>query len=150
MSENRDEWSLAVSQAKGPRERGVFRKNLTPKVCVGHPEYGFIAYLTFAYVPEDGRGFPSSEDADTLLEIEQVGFRELESNGLAIHVATATKGGIKDFLFYTRDPDQFLTRAEKFRESNPEFQVGCEIAPDPEWKHYEDFPGDQEQHNNTV
>jgi hypothetical protein len=135
-----DDWSLIVSRPKGSAQQRVFRKNLAPAVGVRHPDYAFIAYVTFHYVPDDERGFPSPEDADALDEIERVEIPKLEADGLAILVAVVTKNGIKDFLFYTRDRLQFLTLAEKLQEAYPEFQVGCEIASDPEWKHYEDFP----------
>ena len=140
MSEHQDLWSLKKQQRKSSPVCSFFRKNLAPKPGVRHPDYCFIAYLTFRYVPADQRGLPSVEDDHTFYEIERVGFRELEADGLAIQVATATQDGIKDFLFYTGVPEEFLARAEKFRDKYPQFQVGCEIAPDPEWKHYEEFP----------
>ncbi|HLJ26017.1 MAG TPA: DUF695 domain-containing protein [Candidatus Angelobacter sp.] len=140
MPTDQDLWSLKRHQPKGSSECHFFRKNLAPKVGVRHPHYCFIVYLTFAYSPEDARGLPSPEDEDTLFEIESVGLRELEADGLALQVATATKCGVKDFLFYTSDPEQFLLRAEKLRDLYQQFRVGCEIASDPEWKHYEQFP----------
>jgi len=67
-------------------------------------------------------------------------FMELEADALAIHVATAMKDGAKDLLFYTRDAKEFLKKAEKYRYLYKQFDVACEIAPDPGWKHCEDFP----------
>jgi hypothetical protein len=113
---------------------------VAPRVGVRNPDYCFIAYLTFAYVPGDERGLPSSEDEDLLFQIESVSLRDLEEDGLAIQVGVATQSGIKDFIFYTREPHEFLARAEKFRCAYAQFEVGCEIAPDPDWKHYEEFP----------
>ncbi len=64
----------------------------------------------------------------------------LESDLLAVHVASALKSGVKDLVFYTREPSAFLRLAERFRESNPEYRVSCEVSPDPSWSHYRDFP----------
>lgn len=129
-----------MAKPKDSAERHFYRKNLAPTVGVRNPDYGFIVYLTFAFAPDDERGMPSGEDEDILAEIENVDFREFENDGLAVHVAVATHTGIKDCLFYTRAPEEFLARAEKFRNAYPQFQVGCEIAPDPGWKHYDEFP----------
>jgi Family of unknown function (DUF695) len=63
----------------------------------------------------------------------------LEVDGLAVHVAAATKGGIKDLLFYTRNAEESLARAEPFRTRYPQFNVSCEVSHDPKWTHYEEF-----------
>ncbi len=137
---NHDSWSLKKQQKKDSLECAFYRKNLAPEVGVRNPNYCFIAYLTFVYVPSDARGLPSAQDEATLFDIENVGFRDLESDGLAVQVAAATRSGMKDFLFYTRDAQQFLARAETFRDAYPQFQVGCEVGPDPDWTHYDEFP----------
>jgi hypothetical protein len=100
----------------------------------------FVAYLTFHFEPRGESGLPSAEDSDLLAKLEGDAFAELEADGLAIHVATAMKDGMKDFLFYTRNAQEFLKRADKYRYLHHQFDVECEISPDPDWKHYEDFP----------
>jgi len=51
------------------------------------------------------------------------------------NVATAMKDGVKDILFYTRNAQEFLKRAEKYRYLHHQFEVECEVSPDPDWKH---------------
>jgi len=135
---DQDDWSLK-EYAEGC-QRWFFRKNLAPSIPPRHRDYGFIAYLTFAYTPRDESGLPFFDDEEILYKLEDVELDTLEAGGLAVQVAAATKNGIKDFLFYTRDPQQFLARAERFRTQYPQFKVGCEIVPDSQWSHYEEFP----------
>lgn len=135
-----DEWSLKVYQPEGSAERWFFRKNLRPEIGIRHPDYGFIAYLTFNYDPDDETGLPSANDEKVLFDIEDRQLMRLEADALSIHVGTVTKSGIRDYLFYTRDPEEFLRRAEFFRAGSSQFAVECEIAPDPPWKHYDEFP----------
>lgn len=99
-----------------------------------------MAYLPFHFEPKDETGLPSAGNSRLLAELEEDAFAELEADGLAIHVATALKDGVKDLLFYTRDAEEFLKKAEKYRYLHDQFDVECEISPDPDWKHYNDFP----------
>jgi len=134
-----DQWSLKEYLPRNSPKRGFFRKNLAPAVkprCV----HSFVAYLTFHFEPKDESGLPSAEDSDLLARLEGDAFVLLEADGLAIHVATALKDGVKDLLFYTRNAEEFLKRAEKYRHLHDQFEVECEIGSDPDWKHYADFP----------
>jgi hypothetical protein len=140
MAIKKDDWSLKEYQPKGSPERWFFRKNLAPEIAPRHPSYGSIAYLTFAYVPRDESGLPSIADEETLFEIEDKELAGFEADSLAIQVGSVTKSGIKDLLFYTRDGHEFLRRAERFRSEYPQFKVGCQIGPDPQWAQYDDFP----------
>ena len=132
-------WSLKEYLPKNSLKRGFFRKNLAPAVKP-RGAHSFVAYLTFHFEPKDESGLPSVEDSDLLAKLEEDAFVELQADGLAIHVATAMKDGVKDLLFYTRNAQEFLKRAEKYRYLYHQFDVKCETGPDPDWKHYKDFP----------
>jgi hypothetical protein len=135
-----DDWSLKEFHPKGTLERWFFRKNLAPNIDVGHPEYHYLAYLTFTYQPKDSSGLPNKEDNDSLYRIEESELEPLIRDALAIHVASVMKSGIKDLLFYTRDPKLFKSRSEWFLRTYPQFQIQCEISADPKWSQYSDFP----------
>jgi hypothetical protein len=137
---SKDEWSLKEFQPKNSPERHIFRKNLFPVITPADPRYPFIAYLTFAYSPRDESGLPSSRDEEILVRVEEKEILCLEANGLSVQVGAVLKSGIKDMLFYTRNPDEFLSMAEKFRDEYPQFKVSCEIGNDAEWACYRDFP----------
>ena len=140
MPASEDNWSLKEYRPKGSPEVWFFRKNLAPEIPVRHPDYSYLAYLTFAYQPRDESGLPTTEDEEILFRIEDSGLGDLVADRLAVQIGAVTKGGVKDLLFHTRDPQEFLRRAEQFRHAHAQFRVGCEISPDPEWSQYEDFP----------
>lgn len=140
MPTSEDKWSLKQCRPKGSPEVWFFRKNLAPEIPVRHPDYGYLVYLTFAYQPRDESGLPTPEDKEILFRIEDSGLGDLTADRLAVHIGAVTKSGLNDLLFYTRDPQQFLRRAERFRHAHAQFRVGCEISPDPEWGAYKDFP----------
>ena len=141
MGKNRKNvWSLKKFQPKNSPERHFFRKNLFPVITPADPRYAFIAYLTFVYSPRDESGLPSSSDEEILVRVEDEEILCLEAKGLSVQVGTVLKSGIKDMLFYTRDPDEFLLMAKKFRDEYPQFNGSCEIANDAEWDCYRNFP----------
>ena len=134
-----DRWILKEYRPENSPKRGFFHKKSTAPVKL-QASHSFIAYLTFHFEPRDESGLPSVEDNRLLAELEEDAFVELEADELAIHVATALKDGVKDLLFYTRDANEFLKRAEKYRYLHNQFDVECEVGPDPDWGHYKDFP----------
>ena len=140
MAEINDQWSGKEIAFNDSDVVAFYRKNLEPSIEPGNKEYPWIAYLTFHYKPKDSTGLPSTSDADVLFKIEDEEVNRLENDNLAIHVAAVLQDGIKDLLFYTRDPDQFLKTAEYFRDTYPDLQVECEISKDEEWGAYYDFP----------
>lgn len=140
MAKSTDNWSLKEYRPKGSPEVWFFRKNLAPEIPVRHPDYGYLAYLTFCYQPRDESGLPTNEDEEILFHIEDTGLANLVADGLAVQIGAVTKSGVKDLLFHTRDPEAFLRRAEQFRHAHAQFRVGCEISPDPLWSQYEDLP----------
>ena len=75
-----------------------------------------------------------------MVGIEEREIPALEAQELSVLVGVALKDGVKDFMFYTRNPDEFLARAAVIREAHPEFNMGCEVGPNPTWSHYTDFP----------
>lgn len=136
-----DDWSLTQYQPKGTAEQWFFRKNLRPAIAPGAPEYRHVVYLTFHFRPRDESGLPDPADTQRLYELEETDIPALEQDGLAVYVAAVMKPGIKDVLFYTRDPQLFLDQALPLRSRHQEIRVSCEIIEDPAWEHYADFPG---------
>ena len=135
-----DNWRLKEYRPKDSKEVWFFRKNLAPQIPVRHPGYSHVAYLTFGYFPRDESGLPADVDTDALYRIEEEALDELSADDLAVQIAAVTKPGIKDLLFQTRDPNEFLRRAASFRSRYTQFRVECEISPDPQWSQYDDFP----------
>ena len=140
MPAPQDDWSLTQYRMQDSDEVWFFRKNLAPEVPARHPDYRYLAYLTFAHQPRDASGLPTSQDNDVLFRLEDSGLDDLLAGRLAVQIGAVIKPGIKDLLFHTHDPDEFRRRAEQLGSAYPQFRVDCEITPDPEWSQYEDFP----------
>lgn len=140
MTKQPDEWSLKEYRSESSPEVRIFRKNLTPRASAESESHPFVCYFTFGYKTGRDDGLPEGADANRLMEMEQAELAVLEDENLAVAVGVALGLGVKDFVFYTGNPDRFLELAARIRDHHPEFQVGCEVAPDENWSHYADFP----------
>ena len=105
-----DCWLLKKFTKPNSPTVGYFRKNESPTITPGHPAYPFQVYLTVNYIPKDETGLPSSADTEALYGFEEAAFAQLEQDEHAVMVASVVKSGVKDLLFYTRDPEEFSRR----------------------------------------
>ena len=140
MAVQDDNWSLTEYRDPKSPKVWVFRKNLAPTVSPGSASHPHVCYLSFNYSPRDETGLPSPEDARRLEAIEMGEIPSLERGNLSVLVGVALKEGVKDFIFYASDPHEFLDRASHIRDAHPEYDLGCEVGPNPDWSHYEDLP----------
>ncbi len=118
----------------------VLRKNLAPAIKPATRRYPWLVYLTLHFTPRDESGLPTLEDSAALYSAEEDHLPALEADRLSVQVGAVMKPGVRDLLFYTRDPDAFLERALALREAFPQFSPICEVMRDPSWSHYDDFP----------
>lgn len=139
MSAPAPEWTLKQLLDPKSGTTTIVRRCVKLPVSAGDRRYGWIAYLTFLFEPRDASGLPAPADADALCAIEEIDIPRLEADGLGVFVAVVLGGGVKDFLFYTRDPEEFLKRAAPIRDGATRFRVGCEISPDAMWSQYSDL-----------
>jgi hypothetical protein len=54
----------------------------------------------------DNNGFPSKEENSQLLVIEDQLIKKLTSQNTSVWVGTITGGKVKEFIFYTKDPEK--------------------------------------------
>ena len=142
-------WTLKQLVDDNSGKVTIIRRCVEPPVSVGDQRYGWVAYLTFLFEPHDASGLPTSEDSDALGKVEEIEIPKLEADGLGVFVAVVLNDGAKDFLFYTRDPEEFLKRAGPIRDGATRFRVGCEIQPDVDWEQYRDLAQDTSTRSGT-
>jgi hypothetical protein len=133
-------WSLTEYSDPESIQLWIFRKNLAPAIAPGSKTHPFVCYLTVHFEPRDESGLPDSADSDRLETIETRDIPDIERDDSSVLVGVVLKDGIKDFVFYASDKDEFIRRATVVRDANPGFGFGLEIQRDPRWAAYEDFP----------
>jgi hypothetical protein len=139
MTTPETEWQL--SEVRNAQETMLIRKKLgAPKggVLSGND---YVIYLTFGCAPPaNADSCYTQADADTLLEIDRNDIPTLEEKAGAELVAAVSARRVRDYIFYSDDPDTFLESALYLRRRFPQFRIGCECKPDPKWEQYHDLP----------
>ena len=134
-----DDWLLSEFIPKDRDETWFFRKNLSDEIGEKRKEYSHLIYLTFYYAPAPN-GYSTPEDNDTFHVIECEELARLESATSTLVVAVVTKPGLKDFILYSRRPDQFLESACFLKGKFPQFDIEVEYTDDKDWTQYDDIP----------
>ena len=104
----------------------------------------YVIYLTFGCnTPPSGDSYYTSADSAIFAEIDETDIPELEIETGALLVGAVSAPRVRDFIFYSADPQRFLDAAFPLRSRFPQFQIGCECSPDPDWAQYRSLPPSQ-------
>ena len=135
-----DNWSAKEYKPNDSEQIWYFRKNIGASNLIGHPDLEYQIYFTIHYTPHDSRGLPSKEDNKILYDFEEFDVPDIETASNSIHVASVLKNGVKDLIFYSSDPDQFLKEVNKISKRIIGLEVELDYNLDPKWEIYSDFP----------
>lgn len=83
--------------------------------------------------PEIG-GLPGPAEGAVLGEIEDTICNSLEKQAESLLVAVITTGGMREFVFYTRQPDNVQDRVTKLRERITSHEIQVIIQSDKDWE----------------
>ena len=140
--DSNDNWSLAQAEDKNTGAVSMFLKNIAPSIQIGDENYPYVSYLTFHYEKYNKTGLPDSKEEEEFSNIQDIDLPLFEKDNLAIHLASVTQNGIRDYIFQTSNPEKFLDFAEIIRNKYPKYDVDCEVIKDLDWSHYIELPGD--------
>ena len=135
-----DIWTSNEVGYKDSKLVTFYRKNKGASEILEHPDLKELVYLTVTYEPVTEKGFPSDSDYDLISRFEDVDIPKIELESNSLHVASVLKNGIYDFLFYVTDPESFLESYKANKLNLSSFQIELELASDPKWDVYSDFP----------
>ena len=105
-----------------------------------------VIYLTFGCnTAPPGDSYYTTADTATLAEIDETDIPELEAATDALLVGAVSAPRVRDFIFYSADPQRFLDTAAPLRSRYPQFRIGCECSRDPDWEQYHNLPPSKSQ-----
>lgn len=139
MADAEPQWALsALNNESGP----MLIRKLLDAFRLQTPAGGdYVIYLTFGCKtgPTDEK-FYTATDSEILAEIDNTEIPHLEASTGALLVAVVSAPRVRDFIFYSRDPQRFLDLAAPLRDRYSQFRIGCECRLDPDWNQYRDLP----------
>ena len=115
------------------------RRNDSASNLAGHPEYRFRIGVAVPLKCPNEHGLPGKDEMSELSAIEDTLVPRLESDQRSLQVLAITTGGVREFVFYTRDPAFSQRVLDALRSEVTSHEVQAYIEEDPKWDAYAQF-----------
>jgi len=83
-------------------------------------------------------GMPDSKSNDNQIAFEDA-IESLDKNGVSHLVLVVTGNGRKEWIWYVKDVDSWLTQLNELLKNHDVYPIEIEIEQDPDWSTYHDF-----------
>src|SRR5688572_20954241 len=130
-------WVVARGEHQG--RPMIVRKNVEAAGLAGNAEFSVRLGIAVPFRSPDANGMPSEPEFDVLAEIEDTLIAQLHVDRKAIAVLTITTAGMREFVFYTRDPNWAQAVVEDVRKTITTHELQGYVAPDEQWEVYAEF-----------
>lgn len=137
ISEIGESWNVLRGENEG---KPMFvRKNMACDKMAGNKYYSVNCGIAFKILYPNSEGLPDFEKEPELNDIEDDIFEIFESDLNSIVPLIITTSGFREFVFYTRDLPEFLSRLEKLKSRYPQYELTSFNKQDPNWITYSSF-----------
>jgi hypothetical protein len=130
-------WSVA--EGKHNHEMMFVRTNTGYRELKSVPGYEYQVGIAVPLREAEPTGLPGQAEGALLGEIEDILCSSLEEQAESLLVAVITTGGMREFVFYTHEPNHVEQRVAKLREQITSHQIQLMIQPDKTWRIYAQF-----------
>ena len=100
------------------------------------PGYEHQVGIAVPMVSAEANGLPGPDESVSLAEIEEIICKYLQEQCESLFVAVITISGMREFVFYTRDPSSVERRLAKLRQEITSHELQLMIQPDKNWDIY--------------
>ena len=114
----------------------VIRTNTGYREYKRVPGYEYQVGIAVPLVDAEASGLPSSAESVSLTEIEESLCEALQEQCESLFVAVITTSGMREFVFYTRDPSSVESRLAKLRQKFASHELQLMIQLDKPWDIY--------------
>ena len=133
----KDRWTLAQGEDNGLPL--IFRIRNQRPTGVQPAQYPHLIGMCWSYVPENEFGMPSFEVMALTTQFEKLLGPALESSRSAFMTVIVTGNGVRQWQWYSRDPDETMTLINQALAGCDPFPVWFFVEHDPDWQAYGDF-----------
>lgn len=131
-----DKWSVNVGTYEGKpmilRIRD-FSKDMLPNLAKVFP---YQVGVAIPFHNPDANGFPSADESEQLLTIEDILVPLFEKADESIYVASITTGGMREFVFYVSNPDTVIGKFETLKAEAKSHKPQLTTQKDADWGIY--------------
>jgi len=130
-------WSVVHGQLNGVPM--FLRVRQDPRPGLARAAYAHRVGFAVPLRAPDSSGLPQGSEFEELARIEDLLVSVLEAAGKSIQVLSITTGGMREFVFYTSDPDGVRAALPALQSRVRSHQLQSYIKPDPDWEVYGHF-----------
>jgi len=127
-------WSIGEGQNNG--QIMIVRSNTGYREFGNVPGYDHQVGIAVPLKKAETTGLPSPAEDALLGEVEDVICNSLEEHAESLLVAVISTGGMREFVFYTREPQRVQQRFEQLRTRITSHEIQLVIQPDRTWRIY--------------
>jgi len=130
-----DAWRVAEGEHNG--KPMIVRMNAVYRAFKGVRGYDHQVGIAMPLLDPEPSGLPSTTENAVLDEIEDSICDLFQESNESLFVAVITTSGMRELVFYTRDPEEVKRKFERAKCHANGHQIQLMIQPDSEWKIYE-------------
>jgi hypothetical protein len=130
-------WS-AIQGSHGGKPM-FLRRNDSAAQLAGHPDYKYRVGVALPLRAPNEHGLPSNDELNSLGLFEDSLASRLEAGEQSILVLAITTAGMREYVFYTRDPASADAILESLRAETSSHEIQRYITEDPKWQLYMQF-----------
>jgi hypothetical protein len=115
------------------------RRNDSAAILAKHPEFRYRAGVAVPLNYPNEHGLPSANEMQQLNAIEDSLSAQMETGQQSIQVLVITTGGMREFVFYTRDSALVEKVTQRLQTEFKSHKIQAYVTEDPGWEVYETF-----------
>jgi len=132
-----ESWTVFEGDHNGKPLIARVNRGLLP--LAGDSRYQYRVGVAVPFNSVGQNGLPSGEESWEVSEIEDLVAAELELHHESLFAIAITTGGMREFVFYTSDPQAVEKKLEALAQRIRSHQIQRVIQPDERWTVYHQF-----------
>lgn len=128
-----DLWSVGEAEAADGVSMIVRFRSHLPSTAA-RADWRHLIQIGWSCETADEDGMPDDVESGLQDAFEDALRAHLEARGDGAQVASLTGGGVREWRYYTRDPETFFRSLNEALSGHPEYPVEFGVFEDPEWE----------------
>lgn len=115
------------------------RRNESAAGLAQHPEFRFRVGVAVPLTAANEHGLPGKEEMEQLDIIEDLLSTRLEADQQSLQVLAITTNGMRELVFYTRNPNLVQAAIDALRAEVTSHELQSYVQEDPKWTVFRQF-----------
>ncbi|MDO9222136.1 MAG: DUF695 domain-containing protein [Caulobacter sp.] len=128
-----DAWTVGEARAADGVSMIVRFRSHLPSAAT-REDWRHLVQIGWSCESADEDGMPDDVESGLQDAFEDALLGPVDARGHGAQVASLTGGGVREWRYYTRDPEAFFQALNEALSSHPEYPLEFAVFEDPEWE----------------